>query len=46
MQDKHALVLNDSVVESLRQAAIEMKEAKYLREEENDKDTKDDGEND
>ena len=46
VQDKHALVLNDSVVESLRQAAIEMKEAKYLREEENDKDTKDDGEND
>ena len=34
VEDKHALILNDSVVEAGRQAAIEMKEAKYMREEE------------
>ena len=42
VEDKHALILNDSVVEAGRQAAIEMREAKYLREEENE--AKDDGE--
>lgn len=44
VEDKHALILNDSVVEAGRQAAIEMKEAKYLREEEATGDAKDDGE--
>ena len=44
VEDKHALILNDSVVEAGRQAAIEMKEAKYLKEEEAVGDEKDDGE--
>lgn len=44
-EDKHALILNDSVVEAGRQACIEMKEAKYLREEEaNGDEEKDNGE--
>ena len=39
------MILNDSVVEAGRQAAIEMKEAKYLKEEEAAGDeAKDDGE--
>lgn len=45
VEDKHALILNDSVVEAGRQAAIEMKEAKFLKEDEAAGDeAKDDGE--
>ena len=45
IEDKHALILNDSVVEAGRQAAIEMKDAKYLKEDGADaEEQKDDGE--
>jgi ATP-dependent RNA helicase DDX47/RRP3 len=43
--NKHALILSDSVIESMRQATIEMKDSKYLKEGANDEgDNKDDEE--
>ena len=43
VENKHALILYDSVTEAQRQAAIEMRDSKYLREEEGE-DGKDDAE--
>ena len=34
MDNKHALLLSDSVIEAMRQATIEMKDSKYLKEDE------------
>lgn len=34
MENRHALLLADSVVEAARQATIEMRDSKYLKEEE------------
>lgn len=41
-ENKHALILSDSVIEAMRQATIEMKDSKYLKDE--DGDVKDDAE--
>ncbi len=41
-ENKHALILSDSVIEAMRQATIEMKDSKYLKD--NDGDEKDDAE--
>ncbi len=38
MENKHALILYDSVTEAQRQAHIEMRESKFLKEEEGDGD--------
>lgn len=43
-ENKHALILNDSVIESMRQATIEMKDSKYLKDTEAGEDDKDDAE--
>jgi len=43
-ENKHALMLSDSVIEAMRQATIEMKDAKYLKEDEATGEGKDDGE--
>ena len=43
VQNKHALILYDSVTEAQRQATIEMKESKYLKEE-GENEAKDDAE--
>ena len=42
VENKHALILYDSVTEAQRQATIEMKESKYLKED--GEDAKDDAE--
>ena len=31
VENKHALILSDSVIEAMRQATIEMKDSKYLK---------------
>jgi len=43
VENKHALILYDSVTEAQRQATIEMRDSKYLKEEGGD-DAKDDAE--
>jgi ATP-dependent RNA helicase DDX47/RRP3 len=45
VENKHALVLSDSVIEAMRQATIEMRDSKYLKEDEGDGE-KDDAEAD
>lgn len=43
VENKHALMLSDSVIEAMRQATIEMKDSKYLKDvEAGDKDGDDD----
>jgi hypothetical protein len=41
VENKHALMLGDSVVEAMRQATIEMKDSKYLKDDGVDKDKDD-----
>lgn len=38
VENKHALMLSDSVIEAMRQATIEMKDSKYLKEDGDDGD--------
>ena len=46
VENKHALILYDSVTEAQRQAAIEMRDSKYLKEGVDGEDAKDDAEAD
>jgi hypothetical protein len=46
VENKHALILSDSVIEAMRQATIEMKDSKYLKDDAGDADDKDDQEED
>lgn len=43
-ENKHALILSDSVIEAQRQATIEMKDSKYLKDNDEGDDGKDDAE--
>ena len=46
IENKHALMLYDSVTEAQRQATIEMRDSKYLKGDGDEEDGKDDGEKD